>query len=66
MAKGYFEEDLRKVEIEVYSGKELVHNYLGKFYFYYNDYKNDGCVHFRDEDGKHYRFYNATVLVKEV
>ena len=39
--------------------------YEGNYYIYREDYIKEGCVHFKDGEGKHHRIYNATVLVDE-
>ena len=54
-----------KNKIAVYSGTELIKLYTGNLYIFREDFIKEGCVHFRDEDGKHHRIYGGTVLVDE-
>lgn len=39
--------------------------YKGNYYIYREDYLKEGCVHFKDGEGKHHRIYNATVIIDE-
>lgn len=53
-------------KITVYVGDKLVETYEGNYFLYRDDYKKEGCIHFKDANGKHHRIYGGTVIVDEI
>ena len=58
--------DFRKCEVLVFQNGTQIYKYVGGAYFYYNDLKQDGCIHFVDDKNKHHRFYSAAVVINEL
>jgi len=57
-------EDTRnKIRIYINGKDEVV--YDGNYYIYREDFVKEGCVHFKDGDGKHHRVYGGVVIIDE-